>query len=175
VKLTTDEVDVWLIELSGQAESVQTCCHLLSPDERDRAGRFYFEEHRQRFIVARAAVRQILSRYGDLAPHELAFSYSARGKPELSAGLKECGIRFNLSHSSEVAILAVAQGQLVGVDIELVNPEFATQEIAERFFCPREANILRAMPSEERTEAFFPAGRERRRTLRHWEMDFPYP
>ena len=88
MRLAANGVDVWLIELTGQAGSLRSSSRELSPDERDRAGHFYFEEHRQRFIVARAAMRQILSRYVGLAPHELAFSYSAKGKPELSMDCK---------------------------------------------------------------------------------------
>lgn len=96
---------------------------------------------------------QILGRYVGLAPEKLVFGYGAKGKPELLGGLEES--RINLSNSSEVALLAVAQGLIVGIDIELVNPEFAAAEVAERFFSASEADILRALPSGERAEACF--------------------
>jgi 4'-phosphopantetheinyl transferase len=85
----------------------------------------------------------------------LSSTHGENGKPELSGALKQFGINFNLSHSSEIALLAVAQGLKVGIDIELINPEFATQDIAERFFSVIEAGTLRALPRGERTQACF--------------------
>ena len=100
-------------------------------------------------------MREILGWYTDAAPQKLVFSYGTKGKPELSGQPEECGIRFNLSHSDEVALLAVARSLTLGIDIELVNPEVATEEIAERFFSASEVDILRALPPAERAEAFF--------------------
>lgn len=142
-------------DLAEQEDGIQQCRRFLAQDEIQPADRFYFEKHRRRFTVARAAVRQILGRYAGVAPEELVFSYGEKGKPKLSGRLKESAIRFNLSHSSEVALLAVAQGLTVGVDIELVNPEFATKEIAEHFFSANEVNTLRKLPPGPRAEAFF--------------------
>jgi len=153
--LAANQVDVWRVDLSRQQEGIQRCRQLLSPDEIDRADRFYFEKHRRRFTVARAAMRQILARYVNVAPRDLVFSYGVKGKPELADGPKKSGITFNLSHSSELALLAVANGPPLGVDVELVNPEFATEEIAERFFSASEVNCLRTLPSSERAKGFF--------------------
>jgi 4'-phosphopantetheinyl transferase len=97
----------------------------------------------------------ILATYVDGASQELVFSYSAKGKPELSSPGKELGIQFNLSHSRDFALLAVAQGLCVGVDIEFINHEFATDEIATRFFSQSEVRTLRALSPGERAEAFF--------------------
>jgi len=154
IRLMANEVDVWRIDLARQ-DRVRQCRSLLSPDEIRRAKRFYFERERARFTLARAAMRQILSLYAGIAPQELCFGYGSGGKPELCAGLEESGIRFNLSHSSQLALLAVAQGLTVGVDIEWVNAEFATEEIAEQFFAATEIQTLRALPSTQRAQAFF--------------------
>ena len=100
-------------------------------------------------------MRQIVSRYAGLAPQHLRFSYGIKGKPELSPGEKRCGIEFNLSHSSDLALLAITHGLPVGVDIEWMDAQFATDEIAARFFSASEVQILRALPNACRTEAFF--------------------
>ena len=151
----TNEVDIWRINLARQSDRIQRCSCLLSPDEVQRASRFYFERDRRRFTVARGAMREILSRYAGLAAKDLCFSYGPKGKPELSGGLEHSGIKFNLSHSSEVALLAVTRGLIVGVDIEWIKAEFATEDIAEHFFSPIEVQTLQALPADQRAEAFF--------------------
>lgn len=100
-------------------------------------------------------MREILGRYAGFAAKDLRFSYGSKGKPELAGGPKESGIKFNLSHSSELALLAVTQGLTVGVDIEWLKPDFATDDIAERFFSAIEVQTLQSLPASQRAEAFF--------------------
>jgi 4'-phosphopantetheinyl transferase len=152
---SANTVDLWQIDLAATDDGIQHYRPFLSLDEVQRADRFYFERDRGRFIVARGAMRQILSCYLCLAPQDLRFSYGLKGKPELSGDPKQSGIKFNLSHSSDRALLAVADGLTVGVDLEWVNAGFATEEIAERFFSAKEVQTLRASPSAQRAEAFF--------------------
>lgn len=156
VRLRGSQVDIWRIDLAGlEKAQLLDCRRLLSHDEIQRADRFHFEKHRRRFTVARAAMRQILGSYTGVTPREVVFRYGANGKPELSAELEKSLVKFNLSHSDETALLAVARGLTLGIDIELVNPEFATEEIASRFFSAREVECLQALPADQRVEAFF--------------------
>ncbi len=155
VKLTPNQVDIWQIDLTGPETQIQPCRRLLSSDEIQRADRFYFERDRRRFTIARAAMRQILGLYTGISPGDLMFAYGEKGKPELAGTAKEHGIEFNLSHSSEMALLGVTHGLVLGVDIEWIRPDFATQEIAERFFCASEVRCLLGLPAEQRAEAFF--------------------
>ena len=154
LQLAENQVDIWQIDASAPLE-IRRFREWLSPDETERADRFHFEKHRCRFIVMRAAMREILGRYTGLRPREVVFSYSAKGKPELLGQEGKGGIRFNLSHADELALLAVSQGLAIGIDIESVRPEFAGQEIAERFFSAGEVRRLLELPAEERPEAFF--------------------
>jgi 4'-phosphopantetheinyl transferase len=153
--LAVDEVHIWRIDLARQDDEIRRCRQVLSADEVERADRFYFERDRTRFTVARAAMREILSRYTGLAAMELRFSYGPKGKPELSAGMEQTGIRFNLSHSAELALLAVARGLQVGIDVEWIKADFGSDEIAERFFSATEVQTLRSLPASQRVEAFF--------------------
>jgi 4'-phosphopantetheinyl transferase len=152
--LGPNEVHIWRIDLVKQDDEIRRCRGLLAGDEIERADRFYFDRDRRRFILARAAMREILSRYTGLPAVDLRFSYGPKGKPELS-GLEKCEIQFNLSHSSELALLAVTRGLTVGVDIEWIKADFASDDIARQFFSAPEVETLRSLPEGRRAEAFF--------------------
>lgn len=153
--LNPNEVHIWRIDLTAGEAEIQHCHRLLSRDEIERAGRFYFDKHRRRFTVARAAMRYILSQYIRFSSQELSFSYGPKGRPRLSGPLMDSGIRFNLSHSHEIALLGVTHELDIGVDVELVDTAFGKTEVAERFFSIGEINTLRGLPSNARAEAFF--------------------
>jgi 4'-phosphopantetheinyl transferase len=153
--LSNDDIHVWRTSLDLSESCVQRLRRTLSEDELNRAARFYFERDRIHFIVARGVLRDILSRYLGLAPGHLRFSYTSYGKPALVASHGGDTLNFNLSHSHGYALYAVTRGREIGVDIEYIRPDFATEEIAERFFSARETAALRALPGEVRHEAFF--------------------
>ncbi|HEX8500631.1 MAG TPA: 4'-phosphopantetheinyl transferase superfamily protein [Pyrinomonadaceae bacterium] len=152
---TADEVHVWRVSLDQDGAALGELSALLAEDELQRAGRFHFRKDHDRFVAARGALRDILGRYTGLAPRLLRFVYEERGKPALSPETCDRPLRFNLAHSHGLALCAVTLGRAVGVDLELVQEEFAGMEIAERFFAPREVAALRALAPGERATAFF--------------------
>ena len=148
-----NEVHVWRVSLDESR--VTELRPTLSPDECARADRFHFERDRNRFIVARGSLRKILGRYLGKDPARLSFIYSQYGKPSLLAERAEDMVSFNLSHANELALIAVTRDRQIGVDIEFIRPEFASEEIAERFFSQTEVSALRALAAEMQSEAFF--------------------
>lgn len=84
-------------------------------------------------------------------PGRVAFAYGAQGKPRLAGD----GVRFNLSHAEDEAVLAVARDRELGIDIERIRPDVECDEIAQRFFSPAETAALMALPSSARPPAFF--------------------
>ena len=148
-------VHAWLVELEQPDAVVARLQDSLAEDELERAGRFHFERDRRRFTVARAALRGILAAYLDTAPDQLRFQYGPYGKPTLAAGCGDDRLRFNLSHSGTLALCAVTSGREIGVDIEWVRPLSHLEQIAQRFFSPRESAVLFALPSGEWLPAFY--------------------
>lgn len=149
------EVHVWAAPLDPPAEAVRRHAGLLAPDERARAERFHFERDRRRFSVARGVLRHLLGRYLAADPRRVAFRYESHGKPALADGTAGGGLRFNVSHSGEVALYAFARGRELGVDVEEVRPMEDGLDIAERFFSQAEVAAFRALPADVRDEAFF--------------------
>lgn len=150
--LETGAVHVWRIALDQANDSIERFRATLEPPELERAGRFHFEKHRRQFIVARGFLRSVVARYLDMPPAALRFSYGAYGKPALAS---EHVLRFNLSHSHEVALLAVALDAELGVDVEHIRADFATEDIARRFFSRAEVDAFNTLPPEELVAAFF--------------------
>jgi 4'-phosphopantetheinyl transferase len=153
--LTIDEqvVDLWLIQLNDVVRDLDSLSGFLSIDELERAARFKFDKDRQLFVGAHVALRSILSRYLRQNPEQLEFIEGSNGKPHLAEPSER--IEFNLSHSHRKALLAVALGREIGVDIEYVKRNFQFEEIAERFFTAREVTALRGLPSHLQRQAFF--------------------
>lgn len=149
------EVHVWRVALDPPEELVAELRALLSPDEVARADRFHFARHRRRFTVGRGALRRLLGGYLGRAPEGVRFAYGAREKPHLAEPPPGSPLRFNLSNSSELALVAVTVGVEVGIDLEAVRPMDDALAISERFFSAAERTVLAACPEGERDQAFF--------------------
>jgi 4'-phosphopantetheinyl transferase len=93
--------------------------------ERERAARILAPGRRRRWVAGRWALRGVLARHLGLPPQEIELATGAHGKPALRDGA--AGLGFNLSHSGDLAMVAVAEGLEVGVDVQRLGsrpPEF---------------------------------------------------
>jgi 4'-phosphopantetheinyl transferase len=153
-QLTSGEVHSWCASLDVPAETSVRLHASLTPEERDRSARFRFERDRQRFIVARGVLRDVLGRYLRIEPGQVRFVHNAFGKPDLSP---EFGSRFtfNLSHSADLALIAIAVDSSVGIDLEHIETQPDYADIARHFFSAAEVDELNALPSHIYAEAFF--------------------
>jgi 4'-phosphopantetheinyl transferase len=151
--LTAGQVHVWRSPLDLDGSVLDGLRMSLSDEELERAARFRFDEHRNRFIAARGVLRDILSKYLHQQARAIEFSYNAFGKPALK--LQGQGIQFNLSHSGALALFALSANMQLGVDVEQMRPGPADLAIAERFFSQSEVAALRALPTDIQSEAFF--------------------
>jgi 4'-phosphopantetheinyl transferase len=146
--------NVWRATLDVDGDRERTLSHLMSTDEQDRATRFYFRRDRRRFIVARAFLRLLLARYVGGPAGAIEFEYSKEGKPQLRRGSASRLLAFNLSHSDDVVVCAVAAAPAIGVDIEHVRAHVNAAELAEVVLAPREQKVLHAVDPADRDRAF---------------------
>jgi 4'-phosphopantetheinyl transferase len=125
----------------------------LSADESARASRFRFARDRNRFVGARGLLREILALYLNASPGRMSFGYGAHGKPFLAG---EYGtLRFNVSHSSDAMLLAIAHMREVGVDVEGVrNIGLAMDEVGETVLSRPEKQALARFDGEDRRTNF---------------------
>ena len=150
-ELRAGEVHVWRADLANT--NIPDRGQFLSPEECIRAGRFHFERDRERFIAGRSLLRTILGRYLDLPPHDLRFTQGPSGRPELTGVCSS--LRFNISHSDDLMLLAVTHARAVGIDLELMRDDIPYQTLADYYFEPEDAWGLRLLPPPQRAWKFY--------------------
>jgi len=149
------EVELWSCTLDLSAASHQEANEVLSDDEIGRAGRYRFARDRWRFVAGRHFLRRTLAGYLSVRPRDLTFAYGPFGKPTLVPRSDGARLEFNLSHSGNLAVLAISRGPTVGVDIEQVIPVSELDAIASRFFSAFEKAALSEVPTHARDFAFY--------------------
>ena len=152
--LHSDEVHVWRADLLLSESQLALLQSWLSEEERQRAERFHFPNHRSLFIARHGILRSILSSYIPLSPDLFEFSYNVYGKPELKNQDKH-GLSFSLSHRNRSAIYAVALSRKIGIDIEQIRSDFDCLNLAKHFFAPGEIEALSSLPTDKQEDAFF--------------------
>jgi len=153
--ISSTNVHIWRINLNQTESQVAILKNTLSSDEIARSERFYFPQHRQRFITARGSLRSILGQYLQVDPMLVQFIYQHRGKPLLADKFADQKITFNISHSENLALCAVTCENLIGVDLEHIRPISDLENLAKRFFLNREYESIKSIPSTKQQETFF--------------------
>ncbi len=156
VPLDRGDVHVWMCDLSRQAHQRAGLAACLSSDEQHRAARFAFDRDRERFILSHGLLRVILSRYLAVQPGRIAFETGVYGKPAVPRGSEtSLPIEFSLTHSGQHALVAVANGRAVGVDVEECRREVDALQLAQRFFADGERQRIARAQGHERQQLFY--------------------
>jgi len=155
LKVNVDQVHLWRVYINCMNEGIGDLEVYLNGEERERGMRLHFDHSRNQFYVSHASLRLILSRYLDLSPIEIVFGTAAGGKPIIEAISRTGGLSFNLSHSGEFVLIAVAREREVGVDVEQIRPTIDMERLAQRYFSAYEVRELLDLPIEHREAGFF--------------------
>lgn len=151
LNLLDNQVHLWRANLDISASEIEQLKNILSTDEKDRAERFKFVQHQNRFIAARGFLRKIINYYLSIPQQDILFKYSDRGKPKLPYN----NLQFNLSHSQNIALYAITKHKLIGIDIEYVRSDVDCYKIAERFFNTREYQLIKNLDRAKQAQTFF--------------------
>lgn len=145
-------VHLWHVVLNEFFDKEAYYLSLLNSEELARANRFHFPIHRQRFIIARAMLREILSLYTHIPPQDIIFAYAHRGKPYLANN--PLNLQFNVSHSENLAVYALTIRYEIGVDIQKIE-KGDREPIAKRFFSPNEYLEIAQLKPDKQKIAFY--------------------
>jgi 4'-phosphopantetheinyl transferase len=124
---------------------------LLSADEITRARRFHFDRDRDRYARGRGFSRSLLGQVCGQHPAALIFRTGPQGKPFL----QDHALHFNLSHSRDLAVLAVSGAGPLGLDVEFIDRQVDIAGLAQTCLTPREAAVLDTLPEADRAARFF--------------------
>lgn len=151
-ELPTGEVHIWEARLVLGDIELKRLEENLPQDERVHADEFRFPAARRQYLISRGRLRELLSRYLGQAACDIRLVTEGEGKPVIEGGRP---LEFNLSHSGDLVLYAVAVGIPVGVDVEKLRPMPRALELAKRFLSPEEHDDLAAATPEQVSPQFF--------------------
>lgn len=151
--LKDGEIDLWSVDLDRDSASISSLFELLSDDEKSRANKYVFAKDRTHFIACRATLRKILGGYLGVNPQKIRFLTGRYGKPFLAP--QDCDLRFNVSHSQGLGVVAVSQNREIGVDIEYINRDFDVLGVAPNVFSAAEFSQMRLLSTIDMAAKFF--------------------
>lgn len=150
------DVAVWAVRLDLDPDALARVAGILAPDERARAGRLRRPADRDRFIAGRAQLRQVLGRYLDADPASIRFGCSAAGKPSLAEATDDArGLKFNVSGSGRLGLIAIRAGCEIGVDLEFVRDVPEIDRRSAQLLSASERSDYDHLPSADRPRRFF--------------------
>ena len=154
IRLERGQVHLWAAALNEFVDEVPKLAALLSSAEHARAEKLRLAEDRDRYVIRHGLLRLILSRYLEQPASRIEFRYGAHGKPEVRSG-SPTRLFFNTSRSGDLAVCAVTSACPIGVDVERTREIPEIEDIARRFFLPRETQALMARPAYSRLQSFY--------------------
>ncbi|MCP4297231.1 MAG: 4'-phosphopantetheinyl transferase superfamily protein [Proteobacteria bacterium] len=155
--ISSDEIHLWFVnpEQITDPKLLDAYYPLLSEEEKVRQKRFIFEKHQHQYLITRALVRTVLSKYCDVAPQDWKFGKNSYGRPFIDEVHNQNSLRFNLTHTDGLIVCALTLDKDLGVDVEDEFRKSETTGIAHRFFAPEEVQNLNEQPQNEQKSRFF--------------------
>ena len=158
LELKENEVHLWLVypEEVTDPQLLRLYHGFMNAKEKEKQARFHFERHRHQYLITRATIRSLLSRYmPQTPPAGWVFEENKYGRPHIAPHLNTLGLHFNLSHTESLIVCGVVKGREIGVDVENIERGGDLINIADRFFSPSEVKDLHQWPESEHTDRFF--------------------
>jgi 4'-phosphopantetheinyl transferase len=152
--LAACEIHLWRLALDLSPERMHAFAETLSADERRQLDGIHPAEGKASFCICRGSLRMLLGRYTGILPGRIRLTKGALGKPSLDQSAFTTDLQFSVSHSDQVALIALAMGQSLGVDVQGFRAAAGIADIQRSFFSSQERESIRALPEELRAAAF---------------------
>ena len=147
---------------------------ILSPEERGRASRFRFHRDRSSFVATRAALRRGLASELRMAPDQVPLVCEPTGRPTL-AGSARGDLDFNVSHAGSLAVVAVARGRRVGVDVEGHRADRELRSLVPDVMGPSEREMLGPLEGAAFVRAFYACWTRKEAIVKGIGLGLSYP
>lgn len=173
MNLTERTIHLWYIPYDVITVSLNSLFSILSVEEQNKANDFYFNKHKTAYILRKLALRVILSQYCMINPNAINFKYNYYQKPYFVTN--PFNLQFNMSHSHNMAILAITKKHPIGVDIECIKPIKNITGIANQLFSPQEYSKFVLVPSNQKIETFYKIWTRKEAFIKAIGKGFSYP
>lgn len=155
LSLSPECIDVWKIDLKSEDRNIFMHAQYLTSEENARAGKYVNGKKSREFIITRSVLRNVLGHVLNENPKYLDITYTRLGMPVLTPRSGHPAVCFNVSHSYDLALIAVALDQPVGIDIEKIRNDIDHQGLSKRFFSENEYRNIMEYQGQDRLRAFF--------------------
>lgn len=158
IAIAPDEAHVWVVDPAElhEMDILSIYQALLSPEERARMQRFYFDRDRHAFLVAHCLARLALTWCAPtIPPSKWVFELNPHGRPEIISPKTGLGLRFNISHTYGLIACLVTTAIDCGIDVEVTDRATDLAGLGRSVFAPSEFMSMSTLPADERPGQFF--------------------
>ena len=149
--LSKNEIHVWRVSIIKHQRNQKGLEAVLSNSEKQRVSQFRFEKDRSMYAISHGTLRELIARYLSTDAVALEFNINSFGKPYL----EKTPLRFNISHSMDVALIAITKDVEIGVDVEMLDTKTDCLTLAKRFFAKCEYEAILSAPEANRVPSFY--------------------
>lgn len=153
--INENEVHVWYYFLDLSDQGVDFFYNLLSEEEKKEINKIKVPVVRNRRVISKAIVKNIISMYLGLNIHKIKFSYNQFGKPVLSEDINFPGLNFNISHSGSLGMIALVKNNQIGIDLEQIIELADLDDIISLCFSKHEQHLFNSLSGLEKTKLFY--------------------
>jgi len=148
--LHVGQISVLTLNYDSTDSIIENSLNLLSIKERDRASRFRFENDRQEFLKRRIFLREVLAGITGLPMGSIELSEDMHGKPMCSQLSIELNCFFSCSSSNNLAVIAIANGYELGVDIQHIPIHYELNDLPGHLFSENERKVISSSVEPEK-------------------------
>ena len=143
---------LWQIDIADSAADYVQNWSILSRHEQIQAQAFSHSERQQHYVATHARLRIILAEALNENLQQLEIRRTEYGKPYL---VDFPDMAFNLSHSGNKLVIAIAKNHELGIDIETCKPRKNLSALVEKCFAETEQHYWQQLPDALKVSSFY--------------------